>query len=197
MYTRGTFSVVGALGADPEIVPARHEGHQDRVRLSVSQHDGHGQTQWAKITCFGRQAEIAMAYCRKGVKVVIDGRLKPYTATIGDRVVPMIDLIADWIVIVHSPQEERPPQALAEYPSPDASPHPTAPSAQPHPNYGMPAATMTYGAQTWGSPTQTEEHPPVSPSQPQFQPRTRVGAPVPDRRQQTPHQKPPPLGVSW
>lgn len=174
--TRGTFFLVGALGADPDLVQARTEGQQDRVRLSVSQHDTNGHTSWAKVTCFGRQAEIAMAYCRKGAKVVIDGRLRPYTITIGDRVIPTIDLIADSIVVVHSPrevvQQHDPPLA--------ANPPPPATGNEP--------PTATWGA----APAERGAG---------FRPRTRAGPPPTGEKQDTktaqPEKAPPPLGVHW
>jgi single-strand DNA-binding protein len=74
--------LVGYLGKDPEI---RHTKSNMAIAnfsmaTSSSQKDDQGewqeQTEWHKVVLFGKQAEIADEYLRKGSLVYIEGRLK-------------------------------------------------------------------------------------------------------------------------
>lgn len=74
--------LVGNLGADPEIRFAQ-DGNLciAGVRLATSrrvkQQDGSwgNETEWHRVTMFGRQAEVARDYLRKGSQIYCEGRL--------------------------------------------------------------------------------------------------------------------------
>ena len=74
--------LVGNLGADPEIRFAQ-DGNLciAGVRLATSrrvkQQDGTwgNETEWHRVTMFGRQAEVARDYLRKGSQIYCEGRL--------------------------------------------------------------------------------------------------------------------------
>lgn len=75
--------VVGHLGADPETryMPSGSAVTNIRVATSESWKDkGTGEqqerTEWHRIAMFGRLAEIAAEYLRKGSQVYIEGRLR-------------------------------------------------------------------------------------------------------------------------
>jgi len=69
--------IIGSLGRDPE---TRFNPSGDSVtRLSVAtswKGKGEEQTEWHRIVMFGKLAEIADKYLRKGSQVYIEGRLQ-------------------------------------------------------------------------------------------------------------------------
>lgn len=85
MASRGVNKVilVGNLGADPE---TRYTPNNTAVtKLSLATSDSwrdrtsgeqQDRTEWHKVVMFGRQAEVAAEYLRKGAKVYIEGRLQ-------------------------------------------------------------------------------------------------------------------------
>ena len=80
--------LIGNLGNDPEELRYTADGRAF-VRFNVASNyrakgqDGEWQdrTEWVRVTAFGRQAEMASQYLRKGSKVYVDGRLeaRPWT----------------------------------------------------------------------------------------------------------------------
>ena len=80
--------LIGNLGNDPEDLRYTADGRAF-VRFNVASNyrakgqDGEWQdrTEWVRVTAFGRQAEMASQYLRKGSKVYVDGRLeaRPWT----------------------------------------------------------------------------------------------------------------------
>lgn len=69
--------IIGTLGRDPE---TRFNPSGDSVtRLSVAtswKGKGEEQTEWHRVVMFGKLAEIADKYLRKGSQVYIEGRLQ-------------------------------------------------------------------------------------------------------------------------
>ena len=73
--------IVGNLGADPELRST--QGGQAVCNLSIAtsekfnDRDGNRQerTEWHRVTLWGKLAEIAGQYLRKGAKVYIEGRI--------------------------------------------------------------------------------------------------------------------------
>lgn len=75
--------LVGTLGADPEtryttsgspvctLRLATNEAWKDRVTGELQE-----RTEWHRVTLFGRTAEIASEYLRKGKQVYIEGKLR-------------------------------------------------------------------------------------------------------------------------
>lgn len=85
MSSRGVNKViiVGNLGGDPEVryMPNGNAVAGFSVATSESWKDKHSgeqreDTEWHKIVIYGRLAEIAGEYLRKGAKVYLEGRLK-------------------------------------------------------------------------------------------------------------------------
>lgn len=75
--------LLGTLGRDPEV---RFSANQlpiaslslatSSFRRSAESQDRIEETEWHRVTLFGRQAEIAQQYLRKGSRAYIEGRLR-------------------------------------------------------------------------------------------------------------------------
>ena len=84
MASRGINKVIliGNLGADPEIRSTSNGNTIANLRLATSEtwKDQQGQqqerTEWHRVVLFGRTAEVAQTYLRKGSKLFIEGRLQ-------------------------------------------------------------------------------------------------------------------------
>lgn len=74
--------LVGNLGADPEVRTSPNGNVVTNLRLATSEawKDQQGQlqerTEWHRVVIFGRTAEVARDYLRKGAKVYIEGSLR-------------------------------------------------------------------------------------------------------------------------
>ncbi len=74
--------LIGNLGADPESRSMPSGGSVVNLRLATSSQwtdrDGNRQerTEWHRVVLFGRQAEIAAQYLRKGRQIFVEGRLQ-------------------------------------------------------------------------------------------------------------------------
>ncbi len=84
MASRGVNKVilVGNLGADPEVRTSPNGSVIANLRLATGESwkDQQGQlqerTEWHRVVMFGRTAEIARDYLRKGSKLYLEGRLQ-------------------------------------------------------------------------------------------------------------------------
>ncbi|GAB6046903.1 single-stranded DNA-binding protein [Methyloparacoccus murrellii] len=84
MASRGVNKVilVGNLGADPEVRTSPNGSVIANLRLATGEtwKDQQGnlqeRTEWHRIVMFGRTAEIARDYLRKGSKLYLEGRLQ-------------------------------------------------------------------------------------------------------------------------
>jgi len=75
--------LVGNLGADPETRYMPSGGAVTNIRLATSESwkdkntgDQQERTEWHSIAFFGRLAEIAAEYLRKGSQVYVEGKLR-------------------------------------------------------------------------------------------------------------------------
>lgn len=84
MASRGVNKVilVGNLGQDPEIRQSQNGSVIANLNIATGEawKDQQGQlqerTEWHRVVMFGRTAEIARDYLRKGSKIYCDGRLR-------------------------------------------------------------------------------------------------------------------------
>jgi len=74
---------IGNLGADPEIRATNNGGSVANLRMAVSESwndrqsgEKREQTEWLRVVMFGKLAEIAGEYLRKGSKIYIEGKIK-------------------------------------------------------------------------------------------------------------------------
>jgi single-strand DNA-binding protein len=75
--------LVGNLGADPETRYMPSGGAVTNLRLATSESwkdkntgDQQERTEWHRVALFGRLAEVAAEYLRKGSQVYIEGKLR-------------------------------------------------------------------------------------------------------------------------
>jgi len=72
--------LVGNLGRDPEMRYTPQGTPVTNFSIAVNRRRGSGdnaqdETDWYRISVFGRQAEVADQYLKRGMKVLVDGRL--------------------------------------------------------------------------------------------------------------------------
>jgi single-strand DNA-binding protein len=78
---RNKVSLIGHLGADPEVKV--FDSGKKNVKLSLATSDNYKtangekveDTQWHKLIAWGKTAEIAEKYLRKGSELAVDGKL--------------------------------------------------------------------------------------------------------------------------
>jgi single-strand DNA-binding protein len=74
-------SLLGNLGADPELKPVQNGNHVLSLRVATNESwtDKEGvkqeKTEWHRVKVFGRAAEVLHTMLRKGSPVWVDGRL--------------------------------------------------------------------------------------------------------------------------
>ena len=75
--------LIGNLGVDPEVRYMPSGGAVANVRLATSESwkdkqtgEQQERTEWHRVTFYGRLAEIAGEYLRKGSKIYVEGRLQ-------------------------------------------------------------------------------------------------------------------------
>ena len=79
--------IVGRLGHDPSVRYANNGSAVADFSLAVTRRyrDGQGQnvekTNWFKVNCFGKPAEFAQDYLKKGAAVLVEGRLDEHEWT--------------------------------------------------------------------------------------------------------------------
>lgn len=144
--SRGTVNkviLIGHLGADPEVRYMTNGEAWATINIATNESwkdKNTGQpaerTEWHRVVCYRRLAEIVGEYMRKGSKVYVEGRLqtrqwekdgvKQYTTEIIANEMQMLDRLSD------SAAGQR-PSSGAYPPSPGYAPPPAAPAPAPAP----------------------------------------------------------------
>jgi len=75
--------LIGNLGADPEVRSTTSGSQVASLRIATSESwndrqsgERKEQTEWHRVTLYGKLAEIAGQYLRKGAKVYLEGRIQ-------------------------------------------------------------------------------------------------------------------------
>lgn len=73
--------LIGALGSDPEVKTTRADESMARMRVATNrrvQRNGQweDETEWHTVVAFGKSADFAGKYLKKGRQVYIEGRLQ-------------------------------------------------------------------------------------------------------------------------
>jgi len=74
--------LIGNLGADPEVrfLPSGDAVANFRIATTDRRSDGqggkHDVTEWHRVALYGKQAEVAGKYLRKGSQVYVEGKLR-------------------------------------------------------------------------------------------------------------------------
>ena len=122
--------LIGNLGRDPEVHTASSGSIVTQLSLATSrrvkQADGtySDETEWHRVTCFGKTAEVARDYLAKGRQVYIEGRLRTRKYTDKDNVEKYVtEVICDVLKLLGRKDDAAPAAA------PAPAPQRTAPSA--------------------------------------------------------------------
>lgn len=96
---------LGNIGKDVDV---RTNGDSTVARFSLAvkrkfAREGETDTDWLNIVCFGKQAEFAEKYLKKGTKIIVEGRVATgsYTNKDGNRV-NTFDIVAENIEFAES-----------------------------------------------------------------------------------------------
>lgn len=87
-----TIIIVGNVGKDPEMryTPSGQAVTSFSIATNRQYTTGNGEqvkeTVWFRVTTWGKQAEVCNQYVKKGMKVLVEGRLTPDKATGGPRI---------------------------------------------------------------------------------------------------------------
>ena len=69
--------IIGNLGQDPEITYTKNNTPVARLNLATSEKKHEQQiTEWHRVVLFGKSAEVAEKYLRKGMTVYVEGRIQ-------------------------------------------------------------------------------------------------------------------------
>jgi single-strand DNA-binding protein len=87
-----TIIIVGNVGKDPEMryTPSGQAVTSFSVATNRQYTSGNGEqvkeTIWFRVSTWGKQAEVCNQYVKRGMKVLVEGRLTPDKATGGPRI---------------------------------------------------------------------------------------------------------------
>ena len=88
-----TLIIVGNVGKDPEMrytpsgqAVTSFSVATNREYKNAGSNETIKETIWFRVTAWGKQAEVCSEYVKKGMKVLVDGRLTPDKSTGGPRV---------------------------------------------------------------------------------------------------------------
>jgi len=71
-------TLIGRLGQDPEVRYAANGNAVANISMATSYkpRNGEEETDWHRVILFGKTAEVAQQYLKKGATIYIEGRLK-------------------------------------------------------------------------------------------------------------------------
>lgn len=134
MASLNKVEIIGNLGRDPDMkyMPSGDAIANIAVATSMKWKDKEGtpkeETEWHRISFFGKLAEIVGKYCVKGSSVYIEGRLKTRKYTDKDGVEKYAtEIIADKLLMLGGRPEgagAAPAQQQRQAPAPAARPAP-------------------------------------------------------------------------
>ena len=146
MASLNRIQLIGNLGADPEVrpLPSGESVANFSVATTDRRADGKGghveATEWHRVALYGKQAEVARQYLRKGSQVYVEGKLRTSVWTDREGVKRKTwSVIADRLQMLGKPSDRNSvaepgnaPACWLDGPPPDASlPNGRAPHARP------------------------------------------------------------------
>jgi single-strand DNA-binding protein len=100
-------TIIGHLGQNPELRTLDNQQQVANFSVAVTHKvKDNQQTVWYKISCWGKQAEIAEKYLAKGNAVMIEGRLsiREYTSQSGEKGIS-VEVSATDLVLLGNKQD--------------------------------------------------------------------------------------------
>jgi len=91
MASMAKIQIIGNVGRDPEMKMTPTGKAVCEFSVAVNRVSNAGgarteQTDWYRVSCWGRQAETAQQYVTKGMTIFVEGRFSPLTYTNKDNV---------------------------------------------------------------------------------------------------------------
>ena len=91
MASMAKIQIIGNVGRDPEMKMTPTGKAVCEFSVAVNRVSNAGgarseQTDWYRVSCWGRQAETAQQYVTKGMTIFVEGRFSPRTYTNKDNV---------------------------------------------------------------------------------------------------------------
>lgn len=105
-------TLIGRIGADPELKYGKSGTAFCALRVATTEQwkDKNGQkqekTEWHKLSLFGKTAENAAAYLKKGREVYIEGKLQTRSYDKDGQKHYATDILADRVVFLGGGREE-------------------------------------------------------------------------------------------
>ncbi|MBK7893274.1 MAG: single-stranded DNA-binding protein [Bdellovibrionales bacterium] len=98
--------LMGTLGAAPEL--RQSSGGKPYVSISLATQkrtvketgERRTETQWHKVTIWGKNAEIVSTYCGKGSPLMLEGHLAPYRKDDAGRMTYHVGIIAENVQLI-------------------------------------------------------------------------------------------------
>ena len=124
--------LIGNLGQDPKVHTTQSNSIVTQLSVATSrrvkQADGNyaDETEWHRVTCFGKLAEVARDYLAKGKQVYIEGRLRTRKFTDKDGAEKYVtEIICETLKLLGRRDDGA--QAPAPAPAPARRPTPSTP----------------------------------------------------------------------
>lgn len=136
MASLNQVSLIGNLGQDPKMIAACTGGQVASLSVATvergyTRKDGtkvEDSTEWHNVVCFGKLAEIAQKYLRKGSSVFVQGRLKTRSYEGDDKIKRNVtEVIAETLQLL-----DRRRDAVADAPATTSAYTPNSQSQNPH-----------------------------------------------------------------
>jgi len=103
---RNKVSLIGRLGANPEVVTFESGKKQARFNLAINESyklngEWQKQTQWHTISAWGKTAERIQTVLQKGHEIMLEGRLvnKPYETKTGEKRISTSIELTEFVVL--------------------------------------------------------------------------------------------------
>ena len=115
-------TVMGNLGQDPEsrVLPSGMHVANLRIATSSTRMDKDNErieeTEWHNVVCFGKRGELATEHLKKGMKVLIEGRIstRSWDDKHSGEKKYRTEIVCDNLVFVSSTNKDKPAEAEAK-----------------------------------------------------------------------------------
>jgi len=100
--------IIGNLGRDPEVRQTQTSNTVAQLSVATTyKGKGEPETEWHKVTVFGRQAEACEKYLTKGAKVAVTGRIRTQSYEKDGVKRYSTDIVASWVEFLDSKNDRQ------------------------------------------------------------------------------------------
>ena len=128
MASMSKIQIIGNVGRDPELRMTPNGRPVCEFSVAVNRISGGGaerteQTDWYRVSCWGKQAETAQQVVTKGAQIFVDGRFTPRTYTNREGVEKLsLDISCNDFQLLGSRRDREGGQGGGPMPGPGAKP---------------------------------------------------------------------------